>query len=61
MKVSKPLRLYKFIVEVLDEPNCSDEQLECEVQEMLEAYFEAMEVHVTLADATIVDSEIAEA
>ena len=44
-------RLYRFIVEVLDEPDCSDAQLEAELSEMLETYFEALDVQVELVSA----------
>lgn len=48
---SRPLRLYRFIVEVLDEPNCSDLQLEREFQDSMRAYFEAVDVQVELVEA----------
>ena len=54
-------RLYRFVVEVLDEPNCSDEQLERELGEMLDSYFEAIDVQVELvaADDVIgIDSDL---
>lgn len=48
-------------MEVLDEPNCSDEQLERELGEMLDSYFEAIDVQVELvaADDVIgIDSDL---
>ncbi len=48
---SRPLRIYRFVVEVLDEPNCSDTELERQFQESIEAYFEAVDVSVELVDA----------
>lgn len=49
--MKRPLRLYRFVVEVLDEPDCSDDQLEEELQNSLNAYFEAIEVTVDLVEA----------
>lgn len=48
----RPLRLYRFVVEVLDEPNCSDDQLEREFEDALHAYFEAVDISVELVDAS---------
>ena len=47
----RQMRLYRFVVEVLDEADCSDEELEAQMQESLEAYFEAIDVSVELVDA----------
>lgn len=49
--MSRPLRLYRFVVEVLDEPNCSDAELELHLQESMDAYFEAVDVTVELVEA----------
>jgi hypothetical protein len=49
--MKRQMRLYRFVVEVLDEPDCSDADLEQEFQEMLDGYFEAFEVRVELVDA----------
>ena len=49
--VSRPLRLYRFVVEVLDEPNCSDIELESQLQDAMWAYFEAVDVNVELEEA----------
>ena len=47
----RPLRLYRFTIEVLDEPNCSDYELESQLQESMSAYFEAVDVQVELVEA----------
>lgn len=49
--VSRPLRLYRFVVEVLDEPNCSDRELEQQFEDAINAYFEAIETTVELVEA----------
>lgn len=54
---TRPLRLYRFVVEVLDEPNCSDDELAAEFSDALEAYFEAVDISVELVSA----QDIAEA
>lgn len=46
------MRLYRFVVEVLDEPDCADDEFEAQFQEALEAYFEAIEVIAELVEAT---------
>lgn len=49
--VTRPLRLYRFVVEVLAEPDCSDDELERQFSESIEAYFEAVDTQVELVEA----------
>ncbi len=62
----KKLRLYRFTLEVLDEPMGSDEDLYNEVLEFLESYLEAFHVSLDLVEAADcigfeADMEMAEA
>lgn len=45
------LRLYRFSLELLDEPTRSDKDFEKEVAEHLRAYFEAFHLEVKLTEA----------
>lgn len=47
----KKLRLYKFELEILDEPIASDEDFEDEVKKHLETYFEAFHLSIRLVEA----------
>jgi hypothetical protein len=47
----RKLRLYKFELEILDEPGTSDLAFETEVKKHLETYFEAFHLAVTLVEA----------
>jgi hypothetical protein len=46
----KRLRLYKLEVEILDEPDCSDQRMVEHVKEALEIHMEAEKVVVTIKD-----------
>lgn len=51
----KRLRLYKFEVEILDEPDCSDQRMVEHVKKGLEIHMEAEKIVVTIKDASTLE------